>query len=75
MKSLYKELRAELDSKLVIKTAQVENALTEEIEARLSGRIQENEAALENQTKLELNKIKSDHDSMLADYRDQINSI
>jgi len=70
MKSLYKELRAELDSKLVIKTAQVENALTEEIEARLSGRIQENEAALENQTKLELNKIKSDHDSMLADYRD-----
>ena len=75
MKSLYKELRAELDSKLVIKTAQVENALTEEIEARLSGRIQENEAGLENQTKLELNKIKSDHDSMLADYRDQINSI
>ena len=70
MKSLYKELRAELDSKLVIKTAQVENALTEEIEARLSGRIQENEAGLENQTKLELNKIKSDHDSMLADYRD-----
>ena len=70
MKSLYKELRAELDSKLVIKTAQVENALTEEIEARLSGRIHENEAALENQTKLELNKIKSDHDSMLADYRD-----
>ena len=48
----------------------MENALTEEIESRLSGRIQENEAALEHQTKLELNKIKSDHDSMLADYRD-----